>query len=198
MTLRYLIPLSAALLAPAAHATCALEPMLGSVCMFAGNFCPRGYAEAAGQILPINQNSALFSILGTTYGGNGQSTFALPDLRGRSAVGVGQGGGLSPVELGEKAGTETVTLNVSQMPVHSHAAVVRGTTAAGTSDSPANAVPAKLARSNNYSSGAADTNLGASAITVATAGGSQPVPTRNPYLGLKMCIALQGVFPSRD
>lgn len=198
MTLRYLIPLSAALLAPAAHATCSIEPILGSVCMFAGNFCPRGYAEADGQLMAINQNSALFAILGTTYGGNGQTTFALPDLRGRSAIGVGQGPGLSQVELGQQAGTETVTLNISQMPAHSHAAVARGTTAAGTTDSPANAVPAKLARSNIYSSGAADTNMGASAITVATAGGSQPVPTRNPYLGLKMCIALQGIFPSRD
>ncbi|MFG6442749.1 phage tail protein [Roseateles sp. LKC17W] len=198
MTLRYLIPLSAALLAPAAHATCSTEPILGSICMFAGNFCPRSYAEAAGQTLAISQNTALFSILGTTYGGNGQTTFALPDLRGRSAIGDGQGPGLSQVGLGERAGTETVTLNVSQMPVHSHAAVARGTTGAGTTDSPASAVPAKLARSNIYSSGAADTNMGTSAITVTSAGGSQPVPMRNPYLGLKMCIALEGIFPSRN
>lgn len=103
------------------------EPFIGEIIMFAGNFAPRGWAFCAGQILPIAQNTALFSILGTTYGGNGQTTFALPDLRGRVPTGQGQGPGLPAVDLGEIAGTPTTTLTINQLPAHNHAAVFQGT-----------------------------------------------------------------------
>src|SRR5262245_39378135 len=103
------------------------EPFLGQIRMFAGNFAPRGNAFCMGQILSIAQNTALFSLLGTTYGGNGQTTFALPDLRGRSIVGMGQGPGLTNITQGEVGGTETVTLLITQMPAHNHAATATST-----------------------------------------------------------------------
>ena len=190
--------LGLSMLAGTAGATCSNEPMLGSICITAANFCPRGYASTEGQLLSIAQNTALFSLLGTTYGGNGQTTFALPDLRGRSAVGMGQGPGLSPVFQGEQGGSENVTLTVNQLPAHSHTAQLRGTTSTGNTDSPANAVPARLPRSNIYSSATGDSNMGTSAVSVGSTGGNQPVSVLDPYLGLRFCIALQGVYPSRD
>lgn len=183
--------------APAAQA-CGAEAYISQVCLMASNFCPRGTAEAAGQLLSIAQNTALFSLLGTTYGGDGRVTFGLPDLRGRVPVGVGQGPGLSSIVDGQVAGAESATLTQAQMPAHTHGATLRGTTGAGNADSPAGAVPARLARSNIYSSGAAAAAMGATAITVATAGGSQPVSLRDPYLGMRYCIVMQGIFPSRN
>ncbi|MCC2615867.1 tail fiber protein [Aestuariibacter halophilus] len=108
--------------APAAFA-CGFNPMLGGICTFAGNFAPRGYAFAHGQLMPINQYPALFSIFGTTYGGDGRTTFGLPDLRGRTAIGWGQGPGLQPYNLGQKGGQEAVTLSVAQLPTHGHTAI---------------------------------------------------------------------------
>lgn len=190
--------LPALLAALPAQATCSAEPMLASICITAANFCPRGYAEAAGQILPIAQNTAVFSLMGTTFGGDGRTTFALPDLRGRVPVGVGQGPGLSSVVDGQVWGSETTTLTQAQMPVHSHTAQAMGTASAGNTDSPAGAVPAKLARYNQYSSGAADAAMGAGTVAIGSAGGSQPFSVRDPSLGLRYCIALQGIFPSRN
>lgn len=190
--------LGLAMLAGSAGATCSAEPMIGSICITAANFCPRGYASADGQILAIAQNTALFSLLGTTYGGDGRVTFALPDLRGRSAVGVGQGPGLSPVSEGERGGSESVVLNVSQLPAHSHTAQLRAASSAGNTDSPSGAIPAKLARSNIYSSANADSTMGASAINVGNTGNNLPVGVLDPYLGLRFCIALEGIYPSRD
>lgn len=189
------LALTAAL--PNAHA-CGSEAYISQVCLMASNFCPRGTAEAAGQLLAISQNTALFSLLGTTYGGDGRVTFALPDLRGRVPVGVGQGPGLSSIVDGQVAGAETASLTPAQMPAHTHGATLRGTASAGTTDSPAGAVPAKLARSNIYSGSVADSAMGATAITIATAGGSQPVNLRNPYLGMRYCIVMEGIFPSRN
>jgi len=203
MIISKLIPRQAALAAalaavlPNAQA-CGSENYLGMVCMTAANYCPRGMGEAAGQLLSIAQNQALFALLGTTYGGNGQTTFALPDLRSRVPVGAGQGPGLSNIIQGEMSGAETTTLSQAQMPAHSHGATLRGTTGAGNTDSPAGAVPARLARSNIYASGAADTSMGTTAVTVATAGSSQPLGLRNPYLGMRYCVVLQGIFPPRD
>lgn len=193
---------------------CSSEPYLGSICTVAFNFCPRGWAKAQGQILSIAQNTALFALLGTMYGGNGQTTFALPDLRGRSAVGTGAGPGLSDVQEGEMLGQENVTLLNSQMPAHSHSAStsvvntskLRASSAAGNTDSPLGAVPSKQSRTNIYNSGAADVDMGATALSsnitattaIGIAGGSQPVPIRSPGLGLTQCIALQGIFPPRD
>ncbi|MBB5206389.1 microcystin-dependent protein [Inhella inkyongensis] len=176
---------------------CSGEPVMGMICTTAANFCPRGTLEANGALLAIAQNTALFSLLGTNYGGDGRVTFGLPDLRGRSMVGAGMGPGLTPMTQGEASGSENITLTLNQMPMHTHTAVQRGTASAGNTDSPSGAVPAKLARSNNYSSGAADANMGANSITVGAAGGSQPVAIRNPYLVLKHCVVSEGIYPSR-
>lgn len=193
------VGLFAGLSASSAFACSGTEPYIATVCTTAANFCPRGYMEADGRLLPISQYQALFALVGTNYGGDGRTNFALPDLRSRTPVGASfsNAPGLSPVTLGEKGGVEQVTISAGQMPVHSHAIQLRGTASAGNTDSPAGAVPAKLARSNNYSSAGGDTNMAASAVTVASAGGSQPLNIRNPYTGLLYCIASEGIFPSR-
>lgn len=191
-----------------------IDPFIGEIMLFAGNYCPQGYLPAQGQILSIAQNTALFSILGTTYGGDGRTNFALPNLQGRSAIGSGYGAGLSPVQLGETVGTEQVTLNSAQLPAHSHSAstsvsvasVLKGSTGAGNSDSPGGKVLAKQARTNIYATGPASDNMDSSAIqstaaattTVNPAGNNAPVPTRSPALGLNYCIAIQGIYPPRN
>ncbi len=176
---------------------CSSDAYLGSICVVAFTFCPRGYEEASGQLVSIAQNTALFSLLGTTYGGDGRTTFALPDLRSRVPRGVGQGPGLSQVVQGQVDGVESVTINNTQMPAHSHSAQLRGSSAAGNVDSPSGSVPAKMARSNNYSNGAADSNMGSSALIVGSAGLGQPLSVLNPSLGMRYCIATAGVYPSR-
>ncbi len=188
--------LSAVSAAPA-HAGCSFEPYLGSVCIVAFTFCPRGYADASGQILSIAQNSALFSLLGTTYGGNGQTTFALPDLRGRVPRGIGQGPGLSNIDQGEVAGNETVTLTIAQIPAPTHVVTLNATSAPGNADSPAGALPAKSAPATNYGTGTANATLATGAVAVAPSGGSQPHVVIDPFLGLRYCIAIEGIFPSR-
>lgn len=182
-----------------AQACSGTEPYIATVCTTAATFCPRGYAEASGQLLSIAQYTALFSLVGTTYGGNGQTTFALPDLRGRTPVGRGQGPGLSDITQGEAAGTETVSLLATQMPPHTHTATVsiRASTANGGTDNPSGAVPAKLPRSNVYTTAAPDTTMASNTVTIGTAGNGQPVPIRNPFLGLRYCIALEGIYPSQ-
>jgi microcystin-dependent protein len=190
-----------------------MEGTIGEIRMFAGTFAPRNWAFCAGQLMSISQNTALFSILGTTYGGNGQTTFGLPDLRSRVPVGTGQGPGLSNISLGEVSGTETVTLLTTQMPAHTHTATatVTGTCTPGcvedngTADSPAGARPAiSPSGAKNYSTAAVDSAMGSSPIaatatvTIGIAGNSQPVPIRNPYLGMNYIICLFGIFPSRN
>ncbi|CAN7636509.1 tail fiber protein [Aquipseudomonas alcaligenes] len=191
-----------------------MEPFIGEIKMFGGNFAPRGYAFCAGQIMAISQNTALFSLLGTVYGGNGQSTYGLPDLRGRSPVGQFQGPGLSMIDLGEVGGTESVTLIQSQMPIHTHLATGTSTlSAAGTPTSPAlapSATNSVLGGSVGGSASAAAiwstvmanpiplTNPSTVNVTVQTAGGSQPVGLRNPYLGVNFIIAMEGIYPSRN
>jgi microcystin-dependent protein len=186
------------------------DPFLGSICTFGFNFCPRGWAEANGALLPIGQNNALFALLGTQFGGNGQTTFALPDLRGRSVVGQGQGPGLSPVFIGETGGNENVLLAQANMPAHTHTAFttvnarLRGTNSAGTTDTPGGNVLGKYARTNTYSAGASDVDMGNTAIaatattTLNSAGGNAPFNVRPPYLGMITCIATEGIFPSRN
>jgi microcystin-dependent protein len=185
--------LSFLLIPRAVHAQ-AQEPFVGQIQMVAFTFAPKGWAFCAGQILPINQNQALFSLLGTTYGGDGRTTFALPDLRGRVPVGSGQGPGLSPYNLGEASGQESVTLTIPQMPAHTH--MVSGQTAVGTSANPTGSVWAAQSRLNIYSSGTPDSPMGGS--TVSFSGGGQPYPNRSPYLTINYIIALVGVFPSRN
>ena len=176
------------------------EDYIGEISMFAGNFAPKGWAFCQGQLLPISQNTALFSLLGTTYGGNGVTTFALPDLRGRSPIGTGQGPGLSNYDLGQTGGTETVTELTSQMPVHNHA--LKASTAAGTTNTPGSgtylgkAVTPDRQEVNLYTEAVPDTTIGPASI--GNYGGSQPQSIRDPYLTINYIICLQGIYPSRD
>ncbi|MDK2766238.1 phage tail protein [Sphingomonas sp.] len=194
-------------------------PFIGQLLTVGFNWAPRNYATCSGQILSIAQNTALFSLLGTTYGGNGQTTFALPDLRGRVAIGQGQGGGLSNRTLGEMAGTENTTLLSTQMPQHVHSlSGVTGTLNAvdvkATEQSPQ--AGAYLARGVDSApmpdsipeiylpaaQGDPATKVPLAGVNVAgntaIAGGSQPFSTMQPYLVLNPCIALQGIYPSRN
>jgi microcystin-dependent protein len=175
------------------------EPFIGQIILFAGNFAPRGWAFCEGQLLPIAQNTALFSILGTTYGGNGQTTFALPDLRGRVPMQPGNGPGLTPHSLGEASGSETVTLLSTQIPAHTHALGAHGGQA--DASSPDGAVPAVAVDPNtqqplNLYSATVTTTMAPTAVGIA--GGSQPHQNMQPYLCLNFIIALEGIFPSRS
>lgn len=170
-------------------------PYLGEIRNFGFNFPPRNWAQCAGQLLSIAQNTALFSLLGTTYGGNGTTTFALPDLRGRMPIGVGQGPGLSNYVQGEVGGTETTTLLTSNMPSHTHA--LNAKTGGGNQGAPTgHLLAASDQRNSQYTSAAADTTLAANAI--GSAGSSTPFSNMQPYLATNYCIALAGVFPSRN
>jgi microcystin-dependent protein len=178
-----------------------MEGYIGQLIMFAGTFAPRNWAFCAGQLLSISQNTALFSILGTTYGGNGQTTFALPDLRGRVPVGVGQGPGLPNVSLGEVAGQPTHTLILTEIPAHNHSingnASGLGNSAAPTGNSLGiGVVPSNNSPVNMYNNAAPNTAL--NAATAGLAGGSQPHNIMQPYLGMNYVICLFGIFPSRN
>ena len=169
------------------------EPFIGQIVMFAGNFAPRSWALCDGQLLSISQNSALFSILGTTYGGDGRTTFGLPDLRGRVPMHPGNGPGLSPRNLGQKSGVENVTLNVNQIPVHNHA--LPASSGFGNAKGPSGNVPAMADDGErNYSSGTPNANMDPST----NAGGGQSHTNVQPFQCVNFIIALQGVFPSRN
>jgi microcystin-dependent protein len=180
------------------------EPFIGQLMIFAGNFAPRGWATCDGQILSIAHNTALFSLLGTTYGGNGQTTFALPDLRGRVPMHVGTGPGLSSYVLGEVSGVETVTLINTQMPAHNHTVTNVINAAYGPqspTDNPSGAVPAGTGGGPTvYNSSSDGTTMNPAMLqtTIGMAGGNQPHENRQPYLVMTFCIALQGIFPSRN
>jgi microcystin-dependent protein len=168
------------------------DPFVAEIRMFPFNFAPRGWAWCNGQILPISQNTALFSLLGTTYGGDGRSTFALPDLQGRSAMQRGQGPGLSPRDLGASGGSATVTLQASQVPSHSHTLQA---TSSATTGAPAGAALANVASgARAYRAAGATTFM---AVDALQAEGGSPHNNRQPYLTLYFAIALQGVFPPR-
>lgn len=219
-----MIILMAGLAAPAA----AQEAFLGEIRWVGFNFAPRGWAECNGQLMPIAQNTALFALLGTMYGGNGQTTFALPDMRGRVMVHVGMGPGLSNRDQGEVGGAEAHTFSVNEMPAHDHALGththgipelsfgLRASSAAATSVSAAGNVLATATVIGNgnpkvtqiYNAGPADVSLGTGGSTAASAtgpatgmtasaGGGQPHPNMQPWLGLKCIIAVEGIFPSR-
>lgn len=171
------------------------ESFLGEIRIFAFNFPPKGWATCDGQILSIAQNTALFSLLGTFYGGNGVNTFALPDLRGRTPVHMGQGPGLSPYVLGEKGGAESVTLLQSELPSHTHPAA--GNSGPGNSLVPTGCVwAADAGGSAQYATTEPDVTL--SGYAVGVTGGNQPHENRPPFLTLNLCIATIGIFPSRN
>lgn len=172
----------------------ASEPFLGQIAFVPYNFVPQNWAACNGQILPIAQYQALFSLLGTTYGGNGTTTFALPDMRGRVLVHEGQApGGPTNYTMGQTGGTESVTLLVTQMPAHSH--TVNAVTAEGNQNSPTNALPADTkVLDKEYSDANANTTMKATMVN--QTGGSQPHENRPPFVTLKCIIALYGVYPS--
>ena len=169
------------------------EPFIGEIRMFAGNYAPRDWAFCNGQLLPIAQYSALYSLLGTYYGGDGRTTFGLPDLRGRVPLHAGSGPGLSTRYLGQKGGWESVTLSQTQIPAHTHQA--RASSEVPDTNSPEDAVPAEKVRTHLYSSGSADVNMGSTAI--ASTGGNQAHDNMPPFLGIHYIICLNGNYPQR-
>ncbi|UJR79686.1 phage tail protein [Sandaracinus amylolyticus] len=167
------------------------DPYMGEIRLFAGNFAPVGWAFCDGRIMAIAENDALFSLLGTTYGGDGVSSFALPDLRGRVPVHVGNG-----YVLGEAAGVETVTLTTAQIPAHTHTLFASDTTASTTS--PTNALLAALPSAAATAYGADAPFVASSASQLAPAGGSQPHDNMQPYVALNYIIAIYGIYPSQS
>ena len=185
-------------------------PFIGQIQIFAGNFAPRGWAFCEGQLLPISQNTALFSILGTIYGGDGRTTFALPDLRGRVPISPGTGPGLPNYRLGTRAGTETNVMNTLHLPSHTHTATgtTKASNAVGTTNNPEGKVlatgKAVVDRSTSYNANiygdAANVNMAANGVTVTVnnTGASAAINNMQPYLVTNYIIALIGTFPSRS
>lgn len=184
-----------------------MEGTLSEIRMFAGNFAPRNWAFCEGQILPISSNTALFSLIGTIYGGDGRVTFALPDLRGRVPVGPGQGPGLSNYALGERGGEETNTLTTNQMPSHNHNGLLKVSSGNATQSAATNgtsiATPGKgsgrsFVATEGFNTASPDITLNAESVTTANTGGNQHVNNIQPYLSTYYIICLAGIFPSRD
>jgi len=173
------------------------QPFIGEIRMFAFGRTPQGWQACDGSLLPIAQFDALFALIGTTYGGDGQTTFAVPDLRGRVPIHQGQGPGLSNYVIGQRAGTETITLLSTQMPAHVHA--LQATTGAATSTTPGSSVlPGAVSGDTFYVSDIAGATAGPlSAQAVSPAGGSQPHDNTMPTLTVQFCIATVGIFPTR-
>ncbi|MED4584487.1 tail fiber protein [Brevibacillus choshinensis] len=169
------------------------EPYLGEIRMFAGAYAPNGWALCNGQLLNISQNDALFSLIGTTYGGDGQTTFALPDLQGRVPQHMGTLNGGSPYVLGQKAGVESVTLTVNQMPQHTHSVIAESTAGADTPEGNTWAVQPQSAYTTSLNH-----LVSMSPTAVSGAGGSQPHDNMMPSLTISFIIALQGIYPSRS
>jgi microcystin-dependent protein len=208
------IAFSTAVTLPLTASACGSQPFLGEICTFGFNFCPVGYLPADGTLLPINQNQALFALLGTIYGGNGFNTFALPDLRGRSPIGVGQGPGLNPFFQGQVGGAETTLLTTANLPSHSHGAtttvtvdtVINASNSNGTTTIPTGKVWANSSsRDNIYGSSqsslmatGAVTSTATATTTITPTGSGVPVNSRSPFLALSYCIAVQGIFPARQ
>jgi microcystin-dependent protein len=180
-----------------------MDPFLGQISLFSCNFAPQGWAMCQGQLLSIAQNTALFSLLGTNFGGDGRTTFALPDLRSRAPLGFGQGPGLSNYAIGETGGVEAVAINSGSYPAHSHGLFAAAS--AGTANAPGGAIEAEGQTGGRggsvnlalYSASGTPTTLAPAALTAA-AGGGQPHNNLQPYLVLNFCIALQGIFPARS
>jgi microcystin-dependent protein len=170
------------------------SPFVAEIRIFASNFAPTGWATCDGQLMPISQNTALFSLLGTFYGGDGKTTFALPNLQGSVPMQPGQGQGLSLHDLGETGGSDSVTLITSEIPLHSHA--LQASAGVAASRDPTDAAIARSRGANAY--GPATSLVAMSPQALAVAGGGLPHNNMQPYLTLTFCIALQGVFPPRS
>ncbi len=186
-------------LVTAPQASAGTDEYIGEVMLVGFTFCPRYSAEANGQLLAISQNTALFALYGTTYGGDGMTTFALPDLRGRVPMGQGTGPGLSSRTLGEKSGSETHTLTVNEMPSHSHS--VRANNLDGDKPGPGNKLLAAAPNGGTgnetiYSDQPSNVTMASSMI--ANTGGSQAFSTQDPYLVMRYCVVTSGIFPSHD
>jgi microcystin-dependent protein len=201
--------LAAGIATSAAPANASADPFVGELMLAGFNFCPRGWAPAEGQLLSINSNQALFSLYGTTYGGDGRNTFGLPDLRGRAPLSQGTGPGLSQVNLGQKSGVEQVTLTVNQLPNHNHAATAVSTLHATSNTANQNAAENGILASSSsfggtplYHAAPPDVALDASSVSttvdVGNSGGGQAVGIRNPFLGMQWCVSLQGNYPPRN
>lgn len=202
MTIRTIIMagLAGAALLPAASAVAQTPAYVGEIQLYAGTYCPKNLTDTQGQNLPIAQNQALFSLIGTTYGGNGVTTFALPDLRGREAISLGQGPGLSNYALGQSGGTENTTLSVAQMPAHMHMAYLRAADVAPNTDDPTNAALADFPTTFPIytNSTTPNVNMKTGSVQTSPAGGSQPYQNLGPFLTMRYCVALYGIFPSRN
>jgi microcystin-dependent protein len=173
------------------------EPFIAEIRIFAGNFAPRNWAFCNGQLLPIAQNTALFSLVGTTYGGDGRSTFGLPDLQDRAPMHPGNGPGLTSRRLGETGGTTTTTLTAAQMPSHQHR--LRGTNASAVSEGQHNPIPGRSTPLGDRQYRASDVQPAAMHTSaLAATGGSQPHNNMPPFLALNFIIALMGLYPSRS
>lgn len=184
-----------------------MDPFIGEIIMFAGNFAPRGWALCQGQLLPISQNTALFSILGTIYGGDGRTTFALPDLRGRVAIGQGNGPGLSQRPLGQRGGAESTVLSVLNLPSHNHLGALKVSSgdstlsqaSAGSSiATPGTTSGRTFTASQGYNTSTPDITLNGNSVETGMTGGGQSFNNMEPFLVINYIIALQGVFPSRS
>ena len=184
-----------------APAQAQVDPYIGQMMLTGANFCPRGWSTAEGQLLAINTYQALFSLLGTTYGGDGRTSFALPDLRGRAPIGIGNGPGLASQSWGQRGGSESFTLNVTQMPSHNHTGTVLALPSAANSTRPVrNYFAIGTNGTQVYASSAASpTNfMGANSLRIANTGGGQSVNKRSPYLAMYWCVAMVGIYPSRS
>ncbi len=170
-----------------------MEPFVGQIQAFGFDFAPRGWAKCEGQLLPINENTSLYSLLGTTYGGDGRNTFGLPDLRSRTAIGQGRGPGLSPYRSGDRGGVEFTRITTLNLPGHSHTTSVEATSE-GNTDNPTGSVVA--GNGVNSFGTVADTYL--SSENTGNTGDGQPLFNLPPYLAINYCIALVGLYPSRS
>lgn len=171
------------------------EPFIAEIRIFAGNFAPRGWAFCDGQLLPISQNTALFSLIGTTYGGDGRSTTALPDLQGRVPMHPGRGPGLTSRRLGQRGGVETVSLTEAQMPNHTH--TMTGETETGESLSPNNNSLARSGGAFSYQQNTTSNLVSLDSRALPNSGGSQPHNNLQPFIAMNFIIALLGLYPSR-
>ena len=176
------------------------DPFLAQLMLFGGNFCPRGWANADGTLLPVASNSALFSLLGTMYGGDGRTTFGLPDLRGRAPISVGNGPGLpSYPTQGAKGGSTSFTLTTLEMPSHNHTGTVRASNQTGNSANPnGNVLAINPGGDQMYHVDGSTNNMAADSLAINNTGNNQAVNKTSPYQVLRWCIATQGIYPSRN